>query len=331
MSRKKEIVKQILATAQFHLKAEAKAFAPTNIALCKYWGKRDKELNLPNNSSLSISLGSLGTTTEVYVSEKPYDEIFLNDQCVNAESSFMARVVEFVDLFRPSPSISLTIKTYNAVPTASGLASSASGFAALTLALNDLFGYQLSSRELSTIARLGSGSATRSIYDGFSVWNKGIREDGMDSYATPLKASWSEFCLGILTISKEKKPLSSRKAMNQTIATSALYKKWPLQAEKDLDTMISAIERQDFKILGETAEQNSFSMHATMMSAFPPIIYMKPETLSTISWVYQLRRDGIEVYITMDAGPNIKLIFLEKDAQIIQMNFPKINIIKPFK
>jgi diphosphomevalonate decarboxylase len=331
MSKEKEIVKQILDNAHFQLKTEAKAFAPTNIALCKYWGKRDKELNLPTNSSLSISLDSLGTATEIYVSEKPYDEVFLDNHRVSADSNFMARVMEFVDLLRPSPSISLTIKTYNAVPTAAGLASSASGFAALILALNDLFGYRLSSRELSIIARLGSGSAARSIYDGFVVWNKGVREDGMDSYVTPLKTTWPEFCIGILTLSKEKKPISSRKAMNQTVATSPLYKEWPSQAEKDLETMISAIESKDFKSLGEAVEQNSFSMHATMMSAFPPIIYMKPETISTISWVHQLRRDGVEVYITMDAGPNVKLIFLEKDAQTIQMNFPKIKIIKPFK
>jgi len=331
MRKEKQIVDQILKTAQFQLKQKAEAFAPTNIALCKYWGKRDKALNLPTNSSLSISLDDIGTATKIYISEKKYDEVFLNNKRIDPDSTFMARVMEFVDLLRPNPDIALTIKTYNAVPTAAGLASSASGFAALILALNDLFGYNLSPQELSIIARLGSGSAARSIFDGFVVWDKGTQDDGMDSFASPLDSTWPEFCIGIITLSKEQKAISSRKAMNQTVETSQLYKQWPQQAEKDLSTMIQAIEDKNFKLLGETVEQNSFSMHATMMSAFPPIIYMKPETLSTISWVHQLRRDGIEVYITMDAGPNVKLIFQEKDATAIQMNFPKMKIIKPFK
>lgn len=331
MTKEQQIVKQILEKAQFKLKTHAEAFAPTNIALCKYWGKRDKSLNLPNNSSLSISLDSIGTATEISISEHSYDEVFLNNERVDPDSTFMARVMEFVDLLRPNPDISLTIKTFNSVPTAAGLASSASGFAALILALNDLFGYKLHPRELSIIARLGSGSAARSIYDGFVIWDKGSQADGMDCFATPLDTTWPEFCIGIITLSSEQKSISSRNAMNQTVETSHLYKQWPEQAEKDLATMIEAIENKDFKRLGETVEQNSFSMHATMMAAFPPIIYMKPGTLSTISWVHQLRRDGIEVYITMDAGPNVKLIFQEKDAETIQMNFPKMKIIQPFK
>lgn len=331
MTKEKQIVDKILKNAEFQLKAKAQAFAPANIALCKYWGKREKTLNLPANSSLSISLGDLGTATEINVSEKVYDEVFLNNERVDPDSIFMSRVMEFVDLLRPSPDIPLTIKTFNSVPTAAGLASSASGFAALILALDSLFGYNLKPHELSIIARLGSGSATRSIFDGFVIWDKGTQADGMDSFATPMNNSWPEFCIGIITLSREKKAISSRQAMNQTVETSQLYKSWPEQAEKDLSIMIKAIEDKDFKRLGETVEQNSFSMHATMMSAFPPVIYMKPETLSTISWVHQLRRDGIEVYITMDAGPNVKLIFQEKDAEAIQMNFPKMKIVKPFK
>ena len=331
MCNEKETVKKILANADFELKEMGSAFAPTNIALCKYWGKRDKVLNLPLNSSLSISLGDTGTATKVYISDKPYDEVFLNGDRVSTDSVFMARVLEFVDLLRPSPDISLIIKTINSVPTSAGLASSASGFAALIMALDDIFGYNLSPEELSIIARLGSGSAARSIHNGFVLWEKGERTDGMDSFAKRLDIDWPEFCIGIITLTQEEKEVSSREGMQNTIETSHLYKSWPKQAEQDLKTMLTAIEARDFKTLGETVEHNAFSMHATMMSSFPPLIYMKPGTLSTISWVHQLRKDGIPVYITMDAGPNVKLIFEEKDAENIQMNFPKMKIIRPFK
>ncbi|MCC7300566.1 MAG: diphosphomevalonate decarboxylase, partial [Verrucomicrobia bacterium] len=178
--------------------ARGEAFAPANIALCKYWGKRDAELNLPVNSSLSISLGKLGTHTAVKFS-KSADKVFLNGK--PAPADFAARISKFLNLFRAEGQF-FEVRTKNNIPTAAGLASSASGFAALVKALDQLFGWGFNPRELSMLARLGSGSASRSLYDGFAVWHAGVRADGMDSCSEPLSSDWKNLRIGILEVSK---------------------------------------------------------------------------------------------------------------------------------
>jgi diphosphomevalonate decarboxylase len=323
-----QFVKNILSGAQNNAKPSGFAFAPSNIALSKYWGKRDADLNLPINSSLSVSLGSLGTRTEIKRADR--DAVYLNGTKVDAHDSFAIRTLEFLRLFPILGKAGIEVRTENNIPTAAGLASSASGFAALVMALDDLAGWGLDKKRLSMLARLGSGSASRSVFEGFVQWNAGENPDGTDSYAEPLSKDWNNFRIGILEISKARKPVGSRDGMNRTVQTSELYKSWPVQANRDIETIRSAIEAQDFPTLGKTAENNALAMHATMMSAWPPLIYLQPESIEMIHKVQRVRADGLEVYLTIDAGPNIKLLFLEKNAAAVAEAFPALTIIKPF-
>jgi diphosphomevalonate decarboxylase len=330
--KKYEIVRTILGerwntAPHYTIKS---AFAPTNIALCKYWGKRDEELNLPLTSSLSISLGSKGTTTELKISGKSDDEIYLNGGLMQNDSPFCQNLLEFLNLFRYEQTPRFIIHTNSNVPIAAGLASSASGFASIVLALDGLYDWQLSQDELSILARLGSGSACRSMWQGFVHWHAGIRSDGMDSHGESLRARWPEFCIGLLIFSESEKAIPSRVAMQRTITTSALYQAWPSKVSRDLAAIKQAIGNKDFQLLGKAAESNATTMHATMLSAWPPIIYSVPETLVAMQRIWELRNEGLQIYFTQDAGPNLKLLFLQRDIDNVLANFPSIEIIQPF-
>ncbi len=325
-----------------------KGKADVNIALSKYWGKRQTELNLPTNSSLSISLPDLGTETELqwikieHQTEQQIkqhqrikqhqhkDQIYLNHKLLNTTETFSKRLCHFLDYFRPTEKGYFQVKTFNTVPTAAGLASSASGYAALVLALNDLFQWSLPKQQLSLLARLGSGSASRSIYDGFVIWQKGQDENGFDSFASPLSQIWSELCIGLVEIDLKEKLIGSTTGMQKTVETCEIYQAWPQKAEKDLKTIQTAIEQKDFNTLGKTAENNALTMHATMMATWPPIVYWQPESITAMHKVWDCRKSGIDVYFTMDAGPNLKLLFLEESVIKLMQYFPALKVIKPF-
>lgn len=326
--KKSEVVYKILHErwGQDPKNVSAKAFAPTNIALCKYWGKRNQELNLPMTSSLSISLGHKGANVELTINEVG-DAITLNNKSIDLSSGFGQRLIHFLNLFRSHNKPYLEINIESNIPIAAGLASSACGFASLILALDKLYDWQLEPKTLSILARLGSGSASRSIWQGFVEWHVGIQEDGMDSYAELLPFDWSELCVGLLIIDTQEKKLSSREAMQRTIETSALYSAWPQKVSHDLSLLKKALAAQDFQLLGETAESNAMTMHATMLSAWPSVTYFLPETILSMQKVWQMRKEGIPVYFTQDAGPNLKLLFLQRDAESIRPYFSQLEII----
>ena len=304
----------------------AQAFAPTNIALCKYWGKRNSELNLPVTSSLSISLGNKGAKMKFTVSDQ--FAITLNGKIVELSSGFATRLLQFLQLFQIQQHFNIRIETN--IPIAAGLASSACGFAACVQALNKLFAWKLTDTELSILARLGSGSASRSCWQGFVEWYAGKQEDGMDSYAEPIEMTWPELRIGILLFSEAQKNISSREAMQRTVETSALYATWPQKVAADLIAVKRAIISRNFNLLGKTAESNAIAMHETMLHAWPPVNYFLPSTKMAMQHIWDLRAQGLPLYFTQDAGPNLKLLFLEKDSTIIQQNFPTIEIIQPF-
>lgn len=318
------------------------AFAPSNIALVKYWGKSNSELNIPYTDSLSISLGNLGATTKISILDDVKaannvnkDIVILNGQEVAADTDFYLRLKNFLDLFRQFNSDTelfnyyYKIETNINIPVAAGLASSACGFAALVLALNDLFQWNLSKQDLSILARLGSGSASRSLWQGFVYWQKGELSNGMDSYAYKIKDKWPELCIGLLILSSDKKPIGSREAMQITKNTSVLYQKaWVQQVEQDLVLVKQALENTDLQLLGETAENNALSMHATMLSAKPPICYSNQDTINSMHKVWKLREQGVKVYFTQDAGPNLKLIFAATELQELLQEFPDMVIVQ---
>ncbi|WP_305857990.1 diphosphomevalonate decarboxylase [Balneatrix alpica] len=309
--------------------SQASAFAPSNIALCKYWGKRQAALNLPMNASLSLSLGELGTHTQVRVAEAKEDQVILNGRRLAADSRFATKVSQFIDLFRGPQGQALLVDTRNTIPTAAGLASSASGFAALTLALSRLYGLQLPYSHLSAMARLGSGSACRSLFQGLVEWHAGEREDGLDSYAEPLQWHWPELRLGVLALTQEEKKVDSRAGMNRTTDTCLLYQQWPAQAARDLRLLKQAFAERDLKLLGETAEHNALSMHATMIATWPPLLYWLPESVAAMQQVWQARAEGLALYFTMDAGPNLKLIFSQQQQPQVQALFPQLQVVIP--
>ncbi|EPJ53844.1 MAG: hypothetical protein OFPI_08960 [Osedax symbiont Rs2] len=316
--------------AQLVAKENADAFAPSNIALCKYWGKRDVELNLPVNSSLSVSLAHLGSHTNISHSDTGLDRVRLNNKDLSLDSNFSRKVIAFVDLFRRGQKIALTIDTRNNIPTAAGLASSASGFAALVLALDEFFSLKLEKSVLSAFARMGSGSASRSIYTGFVRWDMGTQADGMDSVACQLDSKWPDLCIGLIKVSSAQKPVDSRSGMTRTIETSKLYPSWPEQAGSDLITLEQAIAEKNFSQMGACAEKNAMSMHATMISAWPPLVYWLPESLAVMHKVWQLREAGVAVFFTMDAGPNLKLLFEACSHSVLQAEFASMEVVRPF-
>lgn len=330
--RKSDVVQTILHQhfSDYPKREKGLAFAPTNIALCKYWGKRDMELNLPMTSSLSVALPDKGAMTNLTVITGSEDHIVLNGKKLNADTAFVKRTTEFLDLFRPDKKWYLQIDINMNIPVAAGLASSACGFASLTAALNDLFAWQLAKRDLSILARLGSGSAARSFWMGFVEWHAGIQTDGMDSYAEALPFEWPSLCLGLLPISQQEKPISSRQAMQRTVNSSLLYTVWPKKVLQDTIIIKQALQGKNFPLLGGTAESNALNMHATMLSSWPPICYFLPETIAAMHKIWELRAQGLDIYFTQDAGPNLKLLFLENIKDEVSKHFPALEIIKLF-
>lgn len=329
---KSTIIHQLIPNLnQTNPREKSSAFAPANIALCKYWGKRNSELNLPFNSSLSIALANKGAVTEISINNNKKDKVVLNEQEISAEESFAKKISAYLDLiFSPQRKFFFDINTKINIPIAAGLASSACGFAALIKALNELFVWQLSDQNLSILARLGSGSACRSLWNGFVEWQAGSRADGLDSYAYPLQTQWPELRIGLLLLSEKVKPISSRDAMKIAVQTSPFYQNWVTQATQDLQQIKNSIAAHDFLALGKLAERNALTMHATMHTSWPPINYNLPATNAAMQTIWQMREEKIPVFFTQDAGPNLKLLFLQQDLKKIQDYFPDLEIITPF-
>ncbi len=321
---KQDIVNKILGLKYDVVNNQVSAFAPVNIALCKYWGKRDDILNLPVTDSLSVSLANLGTTTELSVNNET-DQVYLDNKRIVENSDFFNGVINYIDLFRRDPKLHFTVKTWNDIPTKAGLASSASGFCALASALNTLFSWDLDDHKLSIIARLGSGSASRSIANGFVYWHAGKEQDGMDSYGEPLSYVWPELMIGIITVSSDSKAISSREAMACTTKTSTLYQQWPKRVSVDIENLLKSLKRRNIALFGETAESNALGMHATMLDSKPSILYWLPETVEYMKKIWKIRHKGIHLYFTIDAGPNIKLIYEKTDEKLVREHFPGIE------
>lgn len=294
--------------------------ASSNIALIKYWGKRDLSLNLPLTSSLSLSLGDLGTQTTLSLhSKREADQYSINGVVLLRNEPTYQRLYRFLSPFRPKDH-HFELRSVNTVPTKAGLASSASGYAALAGALDALFAWNLDEPSLSRLARLGSGSASRSVLkEGFALWNRGERADGMDCYAKRIDQRWSSLRWVILPVDFSPKKIGSKEAMQQTFATSPFGSKWVQRVAQELEIAVKAISEKDFAALGAVMERNAFAMHALMRSAKPRISYFQPQTIAIIQWIYRLRSDGgLPVFMTMDAGPNIKLLLEEKSTKALK-------------
>jgi len=309
---------------------KATALANANIALVKYWGKRDEKLILPYNGSISMTCEGLFTITTVEFSKKyPRDVIIVNDEELKKDEKDVLGHLERIRKMAGIKERAKVVSKSN-FPVAAGLASSASGLASLTLAATEAAGLKLSLKELSILARQGSGSACRSVYGGFVEWLKGKRKDGKDSYARQIvdENYWPEFRMVVTILSKEKKEIGSRAGMAQTVKTCPYYKDWVRTVEEDLKIVREGILKKDFQKVGSRAEYNCLKMHALMMTTKPPIIYWQPITLEIIREVILWRKEGLECYFTIDAGPNVKILCLERDEKEIKKRLSKIKKIK---
>ena len=310
----------------------AEAFAHTNIALVKYWGKRDAALNLPAAGSLSMTLAPLGSKTRVQFFLIPDDQP-LSDAAPSvdvvfaggapAKDGFARRVQIFLDRVRPHRSgarVLAKVETENTIPTAAGLASSASGFAALATAACAASAPDgmPSLARLSELARLGSGSAARSVFGGFVEMHPGQREDGSDAIATPIlgKDGWDLRMLVAIT-HKGEKSIGSTEAMNHTAVTSPYYAPWVDSVAEDIIAAKRAIGNRDLAALGPVVERSCLRMHASAMAADPGILYWNGATIAAMASVKQARLDGLGAYFTIDAGPHVKVLCLPKDAQAL--------------
>lgn len=293
-----------------------KAVANPNIALIKYWGKVNEQLNLPATASISMTLDIFPTTTTVEISENlNQDQVSLNDKV--ASESFSVAVSRFLDLVRTRAGTEsrAIVQTHNSVPTAAGLASSASGFAALALAASKAYGLELNPSQLSALARRGSGSASRSIFPGYAIWNLG--EDDT-SFARPLPKPQLELALVVVVLNAREKKISSRAAMNLTRDTSPFYDAWLASSKRDLQDFQTAFTGNNFTAIGQIVERNALRMHATSLGANPPVRYLSAESFAVLDYLEELRGQGLAGYATMDAGPNVKVLCQSTQRQELQ-------------
>lgn len=295
----------------------ATARACANIALVKYWGKRDARLNLPAAGSLSLTLDALVTTTRVaFDGGLARDELVLDG--APAAPAVLARTSAFLDLVRAIAQLAAhaRVDSRNEFPTASGLASSASGYAALAVAAIAAAGAELSGPALSLLARRGSGSAARSVFGGFVRMHAGRADDGSDAFAEPIASPLTERVRMVIAIigGGAAKSHGSRSAMDHTAATSPLYHAWLALVPRDLAQAQAALAAGDLEALGAIAEGNALAMHASAIAARPAVIYWQPATLAALAEVRALRAAGRAAWATIDAGPHVKVLTTARDA-----------------
>jgi diphosphomevalonate decarboxylase len=298
-----------MATSEHNDLGRARARAGANFALIKYWGKADARLNVPAVGSISITLDKLYTETTVEaVPGLTRDELTLDGARRDED---LAKISACVDLLRRKAGVDTRVRvdSRNNFPTGAGLASSASGFAALVRAAEAAFGLALSPRERSIVARQGSGSAARSIFGGFVEMHAGKSPDGSDSFAEPLLTS-SDWPLEVViaVTAKAEKEIGSRSGMTRSATSSPYYAAWVAEQPPDLAAAKAAIRARDFAVLAELAEHNCLKMHAAALAARPPLVYWNGATVECLHAVRRLRAGGVPVFFTIDAGPQLKAV-----------------------
>ena len=287
---------------------QATAIAHPNIALIKYWGKSDVERNIPAVGSLSITLDGLTTTTSVSLSsDLEEDEFLLGGE---AAPEMAGRVSRCLDLVRERVGVQTRarVESDNDFPTAAGLASSASGFAALVTAADAALGADIPQVVLADVARRASGSAARSLFGGFVELS--LTPDGPHPTETRQILEPSEWPLRVAVAVTETGPkeIGSTEGMVRTEQTSPYYAGWVSSSEDDLAEARGAIARQDFEALAEVSESSCLKMHAVMLSARPGLVYWNGAAVECIRRVRELRADGVPVFFTIDAGPQVKAV-----------------------
>ncbi|UCG72215.1 MAG: diphosphomevalonate decarboxylase [Chromatiales bacterium] len=292
----------------------ATALAHPNIALIKYWGKRDEDDNLPAVGSLSVTLDALRTRTTV--SFEPglgRDELTLNGVVAAAEHPRLTRCLDALRALAQCNDHA-RVDSENDFPTGAGLASSASGYAALTVAGAAALGIDVRDSRLEAVARIGSGSAPRSLHGGFVLLENTATGTRCEPLLAP--ADWPLHVVVAVT-SESGKSTSSRDGMADSRRTSPYYEPWVASHAADLAQGRQLVRARDFAGLAQLAEHNCLKMHAVMLTTRPPLVYWLPVTLACIEVIGALRRDGVPVFYTIDAGPQVKAVCLPEAADTV--------------
>lgn len=289
------------------MSAPVTVVAHPNIALVKYWGKRDAALNLPAAGSLSVTLGPMHTRTTVSFGHAGDDRFVLND--VVATGREAAKLTAFVERIRAHlPGLgALHMTSTNDFPTAAGLASSSSGFAALALATSQAAALPLTPSELSELARLGSGSAARSIFGGLVRMDPGQLADGSDAVASPVDVPVDQLRVLVAVTVRGAKEVASTDGMNHTMETSPFYRAWIDTVAPAIDEAIAALRADDWDKLSMVCEASALQMHASAIAAVPGVLYWRGATVELIHAVRRQRAAGMPVFLTIDAGPHVKV------------------------
>ncbi len=288
---------------------EASARACANIALAKYWGKADVRRNVPAVPSISLTLDQLVTETRVRFDPSLASDVVRLDGR-RATAAEAQRVVAMLDRIRREARLRLSahVSSHNHFPTAAGLASSASGFAALAASASAAAGLRFSARRLSALARASSASAARSIYGGFVELPAGSLGDA-DLAARPVAPPehWNVRLVVGLT-EPGKKKVGSTEGMERSRRTSPYYRAWLDQAPKWSRKIKRAIKERDIDTLGAAMERSTLAFHCCAITSDPPILYWAPGTLAALATVHGLRERGVSAWATMDAGPHVKVL-----------------------
>jgi len=296
------------------MKATAKA--PSNIAFIKYWGKKDENLRIPANTSISMNLSAAQTTTTVDFSKEYTSDNISFAGGILSEGE-VERIITHLERIRNRAGLTWFAKvaTKNTFPKSAGIASSASGFAALTVAGCKAAGLSLSERELTIVARLGSGSASRSIPDGFVEWQTGDTSDESYAYSLFPHTYWDLRDVLCVVETGEKK-LSSAKGMISA-STSPHWSARLAAIPKKIEKVKTALQRKNMQLLGETIEEDCLNMHQVMQTQDSPLLYWNDTTKALIVAIQHWRTEGISVYFTIDAGPNVHCICEAKDERAV--------------
>jgi len=312
---------------------KASAIAHANIALTKYWGRsrdHDPNLNIPSNDSVSMTKYGLAhdvhlqTHTTIDFSDN-YEEDTANLDGAVLTGRNMDRILRVVDPLREYARVDSKFKmmSRNDFPTQAGLASSSSGFAALAIATVNALDIDFTKEEISKYARLGSGSAARSIHGGFVYWNKGNSHE--TSFAQQICGPKEFDMNAVIAIVHEGKKEVTSDVGHKSAYTSPFDEVRIQKSDEQAKEIKKAILSDDFAKVGEIAEENCKYMHAVMMTSTPPLFYWSPETLRLIRSTQEMRREGLECYFTIDAGPNVHYFCRPEDTYELQKRLEEIE------
>ena len=307
--------------------SSATAISHPNIAFIKYWGNRDNALRLPSNGSISMNLGGLFTrTTVTFSASNRTDKLSLNKKSVRGPG--LERVSALLDLVRGMAGTGqcAEVVSENNFPSGAGIASSASAFAALALAASKAAGLDLSERELSCLARRGSGSASRSIPGGFVEWQVGTSDEDSIAFSIAPAEHWALVdCVAVVSSAHKKTGSTEGHAL---AGTSPLQAARLADAPRRLDLCRRAILDSDFGALASIVELDSDMMHAVMMTSSPALHYWQPASMAVMKAVRQWRGEGTQACYTVDAGANVHVICPAQDAGEIAARLRKIAGVK---